>query len=325
MSFAISKPITIMGANASGKTGLALELAKRTDGEVISADSKQIYKHLSAGTSKPEGTWKTVLTRELYLVDDIPYHMVDTVDPKSAYDAGTFATEAKALMNSISATGRTPIIAGGTGMYIQALWNGLDQLPPADPDLRKEMAAFAGERGKDALHAELAALDPKAAAMIPPGNIQRVMRALEITKLAGRPVSELWTGRFGNALPGHLGTFVFLKWDKELLSGRIKSRTVDAFDAWVEETRRLLERGYPEDAPGLKSLGYPQVMDFISGRLTRAEAIHSIVGLSMAYAKRQNTWFGRYKNALLIELRSPEDYDVEQLAEAIIRAGEGER
>ncbi len=323
MSPIISKPFTVMGANASGKTGLALELAKKTDGEIISADSKQIYKHLSAGTSKPQGCWKTVLGRELYLVDGIPYHLVDTKDPRSAYDAGTFAGEAKALMDAVSSTGRTPIIAGGTGMYIQALWNGLDQLPGADPGLRRELASFAGERGKEALHAELAALDPKAAAMIPPGNIQRVMRALEITKLAGRPVSELWTGRFGNALPGHLGTFVFLKWDKELLSDRIKSRTVDAFDAWVEETRQLLARGYPEDTPALKSLGYPQIMDYISGRLTRSEAIHSIVALSMAYAKRQNTWFGRYKNAMLIELRSLEDYDTGRLADKIIRAGEG--
>ena len=324
MSFAISKPITIMGANASGKTGLALELAKKTDGEIISADSKQIYRHVSAGTSKPKGSWKTVLGRRLYLVEDIPYHLVDIVDPRSAYDAATYAAEAKALMDSISASGRTPIIAGGTGMYIQALWNGLDQLPAADPDLRKTLNALAGEKGKEILHAELAALDPKAAAMIPPGNIQRVMRALEITKLAGRPVSELWTGRFGNALPGHLGTFVLLKWDKGLLGERIKDRTAGSFDAWVEETRKLLARGYPEDAPVLKSLGYPQIMDFISGRLTRAEAIHSIVAVSMSYAKRQNTWFGRYKNAMLIELHSPRDYDTELLSDRIIRAGEGE-
>jgi tRNA dimethylallyltransferase len=312
-----------MGANASGKTGLALELAKRTDGEVISADSKQIYKHLSAGTSKPQGTWETVRGREVYLVDGVPYHLVDITDPKGAYDAGTFAAEAKALMDSISTTGKTPIITGGTGMYIQALWNGLDQLPPADPELRRSFAAFAGEKGKEALHAELAALDPAAAARIPPGNIQRVMRALEITKLAGRPASELWTGRFMNALPGHLGRFVFLKWEKEPLAERIKSRTVSAFDAWAEETRGLLARGYPEDTPALKSLGYPQVMDFIAGRLTRAETIHSIVAVSMAYAKRQNTWFGRYKNAELITLSSPKDYDIERLAERILRAGEG--
>lgn len=311
-----------MGANASGKTALAIELAKRTDGEIISADSKQVYKYLSAGTSKPEGRWSAVRGRKIYLVDDIPYHLVDITDPKGTYDAGTFAAEAKVLLDSISAAGKTPIVAGGTGMYIQALWNGLDPLPAADQELRKSFSAFAEENGKEALHAQLAALDPQAASRIPPGNIQRVMRALEITKLAGRPVSELWTGKFLNALPGHLGKFVFIKWDKEPLSERIKNRTSLAFDAWTDETRRLLALGYPEDAPALKSLGYPQIMDFISGRLTRAEAVHSIVSVSMAYAKRQNTWFGRYKNAERINLCSPKDYDPGLLAERIMRMDE---
>ncbi len=318
MSFILSKPITIMGANASGKTALAIELAKKTDGEIISADSKQIYKYLAAGTSKPAGRRKTILGKEVYLVDGIPYHLVDFADPRTAYDAGNFAADAKALMDSISAKGRTPIIVGGTGMYIQALWNGLDPLPGADQELRKRLAAFADEQGREALHAELAALDPKAAAQIPPNNLQRVIRALEITKLSGRPVSELWTGKFMDALPGHLGKFVFLKWEKELLIERIKSRTAAAFDAWVEETRDLLARGYPEDAPGLKSLGYPQVMDFIAGRLPRAETMHAIVTVSMSYAKRQNTWFGRYKNAIRMDFAAPADYDLELLSERIL-------
>ena len=318
MSSIISKPITIMGANASGKTALAIELAKKTDGEIISADSKQIYKHLAAGTSKPAGLWKTVLGKEVYLVDGIPYHLVDFLDPLTAYDAGTFAGDAKALMDAISAKGKTPIVVGGTGMYIQALWNGLDPLPEPDLKMRKDLAAFADEQGRAALHAELAALDPKAAAQIPPNNIQRVIRALEITKLSGRPVSELWTGKFMDALPGHLGKFVFLKWEKELLTERIKSRTVAAFDAWVEETRELLARGCPEDAPGLKSLGYPQVMDFIAGSLPRAETIHAIVTVSMSYAKRQNTWFGRYKNAMRMDFAAPADYDLETLSERIL-------
>ena len=318
MSQQISKPITIMGANASGKTGLALELAKKTDGEIISADSKQIYKYLSAGTSKPAGSWTTLRGREVYLVEGVPYHLVDIADPRNTYDAGTFAESARALIDSISAEGKTPIIAGGTGMYIQALWNGLDPLPAADQDLRKSLAAFAEEKGREALHAELAALDPKAAAQIPPNNLQRVIRALEITKLAGRPVSELWSGRFLDALPAHLGKFVFLKWDRDLLNERIKGRTASVFDAWVEETRALLERGYPEDAPGLKSLGYPQVIDFISGRMPRAEAVRAIAVVSMAYAKRQNTWFGRYKNALLLNLSAPADYDPELLSGKVL-------
>ncbi|MBI4801118.1 MAG: tRNA (adenosine(37)-N6)-dimethylallyltransferase MiaA [Elusimicrobia bacterium] len=313
------KPITLMGANASGKTELGVKLAKKIGGELVSADSKQIYKYLSAGTSKPRGQWTQTAGEKAYLVDGVPYHLVDTLDPRSSYDAGTFVKDAKSLLARISAAGKTPIIAGGTGMYIQALWNGLDQLPGADVSLRKTLAETARTKGKEALHSELAALDPKAAAMIPPGNIQRVMRALEITKLAGRPVSQLWSGSFFNALPVHLGKFVFIKWKKEILNERIKSRTAAVFDAWAEETAALLKRGYPEDAPGLKSLGYPQMLDFLSNKISRAEALHAIVMLSMAYAKRQNTWFARYKNALKLEFEVPADYDTELLSEKIIK------
>ena len=312
------KPITIMGANASGKTGLAIALAKKTGGEIISADSKQVYKYLSAGTSKPLGRWENIQGRNVYLVDGVPCHLMDITDPKSTYDAGTFVNDARALIESITAAGKTPIIAGGTGMYIQALWNGLDPLPGPNPEMRTALAAFAGEKGREALHAELAALDPKAAAQIPPNNIQRVIRAIEVSRLTGRPISEIWSGKFFDALPGDLGKFVFLKWEKTLLNERIKNRTVAVFDDWAEETRDLLARGYPEDSPGLKSLGYPQVIDYIAGKITRAQAAHSIVTLSMSYAKRQNTWFGRYKNVLRFELTDPFDYDTELMSEKIL-------
>jgi tRNA dimethylallyltransferase len=307
-----------MGANASGKTCLALALAKKTGGEIISADSKQVYKYLSAGTSKPDGRWGTAAGREVYLTEGVPCHLVDILDPRSSYDAGAFAAQAGPLMEAVCAEGKTPIIVGGTGMYIQALWNGLDDLPAADPEMRKSLAAFAGEKGREALHSRLAALDPKAAAQIPPGNIQRVIRAIEISSLAGRPASELWSGRFFDSLPAQRGKFIFLKWEKGLLNERIKNRTAWAFDAWTEETRELLARGYPEDSPGLKSLGYPQIIDFLAGRTTRAEAAHTIVALSMSYAKRQNTWFARYKNATRFDLNSPSDYDTGLLAEKIL-------
>ena len=312
------KPITIMGANASGKTEVALALAALTGGEIVSADSKQIYKHLCAGTAKPAGVWSEGPGRGVYLVSGIPYHLVDILDPRESYDAGAFTRQAREKIAEIQARGKTPVIAGGTGMYIQALWNGLDPLPASDPALRSELARTAEEKGKEALHLMLKELDPRAALTIPAGNIQRVMRAIEITKLCGRPVSEIWSGRFFNALPVHLGKFIFFHWKKELLAERIKQRTAARFDEWAEETKSLLDLGCPEDAPGLKSLGYPQVLDFRSGRSTRAEAIHSIVTLSVSYAKRQNTWFSRYKNVRRVELESFEQYLPEKIAAAII-------
>jgi tRNA dimethylallyltransferase len=308
-----------MGANASGKTEVALALAELAGGEIISADSKQVYKYLSAGTAKPRGAWKEEADRSVYLVGAIPYHLVDIIDPRSSYDAAAFTQAARQKIAEIKARGRTPILAGGTGMYIQALWNGLDPMPASDPALRAELARKAEESGKEALHTMLTELDPKAAENIPPGNIQRVMRAIEITKLAGRPVSEIWSGRFFYALPAHLGTFVFLHWKKELLNERVKQRTVTRFDEWLAETKGLLEKGYPEDAPGLKSLGYPQILDFNSGSLTKAEAIHSITTLSMSYAKRQNTWFSRYKNARRLDLENFTDYEPQKIAESILK------
>ena len=168
--------------------------------------------------------------------------------------------------------------------------------------------------------AQLGAIDPEAARTIPPGNVQRVIRAIEITRQAGRPVSQIWSGNFFNALPAHEGKFIFIKWQKDLLAERVKRRTALRFDAWAEETRALLERGYAEDCPGLKTLGYPQVMDFLAGRLSKPDAVHAITAVSMAYAKRQNTWFARYRNAIKLELVKFEDYDPAALAEKILNS-----
>lgn len=309
-----------MGANASGKTEIALELARRLGGEIVSADSKQTYARLEAGTAKPRGSWTDSPAGRFYLVDGIPYHLVDNLDPRATYDVGSFVKEAKRLVPEIWARNRVPIMAGGTGMYIQAYWNGLDELPPADPAMRTALAELAEASGREALHAELARIDPEAALRIPPGNIQRVIRAIEISRLAGKPASQLWTGKFFDTLPAHEAKFVFLKWDKELLAERIKRRTAQNFDAWADETRALLAEGYPEDCPGLKTLGYPQMLDYLAGRIGKPETIRLIVHASLAYAKRQNTWFGRYRNAVRIELSKFEDYDPAALAERILNS-----
>ena len=280
-----------MGANASGKTDIALVLARTLGGEIISADSKQVYKIMEAGTAKPAGAWTDTPAGKMYLVEGVPYHLVDCLDPRAAWDVGTFVKAAKKLLPEILARGKVPIMAGGTGMYIQAFWNGMDEMPPADPGMREQLAALTAAGGKEALYSELLTLDPEAARRIPPGNVQRVMRAIEVTRLAGRPISQIWSGRFFDALPAHEGKFVYLKWDKELLGERIKRRTAQNFAAWEAETRALLAAGYAEDCPGLKTLGYPQMLDYLAGRINKAETIRLIVAASMAYAKRQNTWF----------------------------------
>jgi tRNA dimethylallyltransferase len=316
----ILKPITLMGANASGKTEIALELARRIGGEIISADSKQTYKFLEAGTAKPRGAWADTPAGLVYFVEGVPYHLVDTLDPRATSDVGAFVREAKELAPQIWGRNKVPIMAGGTGMYVQAYWNGLDELPKADQTLRAQLSAIVAAGGKEALYSQLTALDPEAARRIPPANVQRVMRAIEVTRLAGRPISQIWSGRFFDALPAHEGKFVFVKWQKDLLAERVKRRTATRFDEWADETRALLEKGYAEDCPGLKTLGYPQMLDYLAGRINKAETVRLITAASMAYAKRQNTWFGRYRNTMRVDLARFEDYDPAAIAEKIINS-----
>lgn len=310
------KPITLMGATASGKTEAALGLARLLGGEIISADSRQVYKRLTAGTAKPDGAWREEGGRRVYLVEGVPYHLVDFLDPRASYDAASFAADAQRLAGEIKSRGKVPIIAGGTGMYVQALWSGLDPLPPADQAVRDELAAFAEKEGRPALHARLEALDPEAAAKIPVNNIQRVIRALEVIRISGRPISELWTGRFHQALPTHLSRFIVISWPKKDLIERVRARTLASFVRWEAETRALLDEGYPDDCPALKSLGYPQMIDYIRGETDQAAAAERILRVTMAYAKRQSTWFGRYRNILRVEASAPSDLLPEKLLKA---------
>lgn len=310
------KPITLMGTTASGKTEAALGLARLLGGEIISADSRQVYKRLTAGTAKPDGAWREEDGRRAYLVEGVPYHLVDFLDPKSSYDAASFAADAHRLVKEITARGKVPIIAGGTGMYIQALWSGLDPLPPARPEVRAELTAFADKEGRPALHAKLAELDPEAAAKIPFNNIQRVIRALEVIRISGRKISELWTGKFHNALPTHLSRFLILAWPKKELTDRVRARTAASFVRWEAETRALLDEGYPDDCPALRSLGYPQMIDYIRGDAGQAATADKITAVTMSYAKRQATWFGRYRNVPRVEISSPADLLPERLLKA---------
>ena len=313
------KPIVIMGPTASGKTELALAVSKAAGGEIISADSRQVYKYLSAGTAKPSGEWVS----GLYIVDGVPYHLVDILDPKAAYDAGSFIAAASRVEREISARGKIPVFAGGAGLYLQAYWNGLDVLPKADAVLRQSLQRTAETLGNSVLHAKLREVDPQAAAQIPEGNVQRVIRAIEVHALTGIPVSRLWTRQFYGALPTHKAHFFALDLNKSLLQERISARAHAVFDEMAEETRRLLDSGFPADCPALKSLGYPQVIDFIAGKMTKTDAMHRLITLTAAYAKRQATWFRRYKNA--VRLAVEDERERAGLSQKIISACETEK
>lgn len=308
------KHIVLAGPTASGKTELALSLARLTGAQIISADSRQIYQALTAGTAKPEGAW----TNGRYLVEGVPYHLVDFLSPRETFDVAVFCTRSHDLLEQNP--GKPFIFAGGTGMYLHAFFVGMDPLPPADAALRAELAAFAQEKGKEALHTRLKEKDPVSAAQIPPGNIQRVMRALEISLLAGRPASELKSGAFFGQFPADKALFVYLNWDKELLNKRIEKRTQGMLAPMAAETQALLASGADANCPALKSLGYPQILEWINGEKTKEETFEKIVTLTRQYAKRQRTWFNRYKNALKINLAAEKDFDAQKLAARILAA-----
>jgi tRNA dimethylallyltransferase len=314
----MQKPVVVMGPTASGKTELAIALSKASGGEIISADSRQIYTKLAAGTAKPPGEWKTDGTLRAYFTEGIPCHLVDFLDPRASYDAGSFVSSAGAALEAIHSRGKLPVFAGGTGFYLQAFWNGLDALPSGDAELRKELARMAQEIGTQAMHEKLRAFDPEAAEKIPPGNIQRIIRAIEVHELTGIPISRLWTRQFYGTLPVHKAIFIVLDWSRDILRERIAERTHNIFDAMAAETDALLKSGYPEDCPGLKSLGYPQVLDYLHSRMDRTETIHRITTVTRAYAKRQVTWLRRYRNAEWITLENMSDWKPQELVKTIL-------
>lgn len=306
------KPIVLCGPTASGKTELALEFARQTGGIIISADSRQVYKRLTIGTAKPQGTWKN----GQYLVDEVPYHLVDFVDVTDTFNAGAFC----ARVREIAATHpQTPLIfAGGTGMYLHAYFVGMDDLPASTAKTRAQLEQLLTKYGKEGLHQLLQEKDPASAAQIPPGNIQRTMRALELFLLTGRPASELKSGHFFKLPDEKSSHWVYLAWERDALAARIETRTAQIFDGMVQETQSLLNEGYSPQTPALKSLGYPQAVEFLQGTLSRQEAVEKITTLTRQYAKRQRTWFNRYTNAQRIELAHPGDFDIKKITREIL-------
>jgi tRNA dimethylallyltransferase len=291
MSRAASEILAIVGPTASGKTELGLRMAREQDGEIISVDSRQVYRRLNVGTAKPAGEWKD----DTYRVENIPYHLVDIWDPDEVFSAADFVRLAEAKIAEIRGRKKQPILVGGTGLYFKTLLEGLAPLPPADDALRAELRALADQRGRPHLHAELAKVDPEAAARIPRNNIQRVLRALEVFRLTGKPIS-VWHQEHQAALkssaPRHRLKMIGIHLRKEELHLRIENRCLAMLDqGMVEETETLLKEGFAPDCPGLTGLGYPRVVAYLAEKLSSDDILDAMIGDTRQYAKRQLTWF----------------------------------
>ncbi|WP_240901144.1 tRNA (adenosine(37)-N6)-dimethylallyltransferase MiaA [Thioalkalivibrio sp. XN8] len=271
-----------MGPTASGKTGLAIELARALPLEIVSVDSALVYREMDIGTAKPSPALRA----------ETPHHLVDLVDPAETYSAGRFRREALAAMTAIRARGRVPLLTGGTMMYFRALQRGLAELPPADPALRVELDRQAAAHGWPALHARLAVVDPVAASRIQPGDSQRIQRALEVWQLAGRPLSELQAAGDSPLEGWRLLKLALAPPDRAALHARIEQRFRDMMAAGLlAEVERLHARGdLHAGLPSIRAVGYRQLWRAVAGECELDRAVADAITATRRLAKRQMTW-----------------------------------
>lgn len=277
-----SKPLlpVLVGPTAVGKSALAIRLARKLRAEIVSADSRQVYRYMDIGTAKPS-------KEEL---GEIPHHFVSIVDPDQTYSAGRFGEEACGTIAAIQQQNRRVLVVGGSGLYVRALTDGLFEGVVKDEEIRKRIRRRFENEGCHAVHLELAKLDPEAAARIHPHDARRIERAMEVFLVTGRTLSDFQ--RSNVASRDFRPVFIGLDCDRQTLYRRIEDR-VDRMleEGVVEETEELLRRGYSETLVSMESLGYREIVSFLKGRTTRDRMIELFKQGSRQYAKRQWTWF----------------------------------
>jgi tRNA dimethylallyltransferase len=273
--------VVVLGPTAVGKSRVAVDLALHFGGEVIGGDSIQVYRGFDIGTDKPAPAERR----------GVPHHLIDTVDPTVQFTAADFVREALAAAQDISARGRLPIVAGGTGLYLKALVDGLFPGPGRDPAVRAALEAEAREKGLDALFRRLEEVDPAYAAKIRNRDRVRIVRALEVHAATGRPISEHFLAT-ESPVAGRKVVRIGLRLERAVLVRRIEDRVDRMFArGLVGEVRGLLEKGIPEDAPPFRALGYRHVLQHLRGGLGLDEAVALTKTDTRQYAKRQMTWF----------------------------------
>jgi tRNA dimethylallyltransferase len=291
------RAVAIMGPTASGKTAAALAIARETPAEIISVDSALVYRGMDIGTAKPSA-------EELA---SVPHHLIDIIDPTESYSVAQFRAETLRLVADISARGKLALLVGGTMMYFKGLTDGLDDLPGADPQLRAEIEAEAARIGWPGMHEKLRALDPVTADRLAPNDAQRINRALEIAQLAGRPMSELLSGRGKLDLPFDLVSFALEPSDRSVLHARIATR----FDQMlgrsddsgiVAEVAGLRARGdlHP-GLPSMRCVGYRQAWDYLDGTIDRSALRETGIIATRQLAKRQLTWLRSMPERIVID------------------------
>lgn len=303
------KPLIILtGPTAVGKTKASIGLAKAVDGEIISADSMQVYRHMDIGSAK-------IKPEEM---EGIPHHLIDVLEPDDEFHVVKFQQLAKKAMREIWERGHIPIVTGGTGFYIQALLYDIDFDENEKEDAcRKELEAYAREHGAEALHEKLALVDPASAEKIHPNNIKRVIRALEFYEQTGKRISEHNETQRQRESPYAFAYFVLTD-DRAHLYERI-NRRVDQMieEGLVNEVQALKDKGYTKQLVSMQGLGYKEILDYLDGNCTLEEAIYTIKRDTRHFAKRQLTWFKRERDVIWINKQSF-GYEAEQILDEML-------
>lgn len=273
----------IVGPTGAGKTRLSLELAARTNGEVISADSQQVYIGMDIGTGKVTAEERA----------RVPHHVLDVLQPDEEMTAGRFIELADRAIADLTARGKAVIVCGGTGLYVRALLLGLFEGPPASPELRAELTAFVEREGSAALHAELVRVDPPAGAKIDPKDVKRTIRAIEVFRLTGEPMSAHQARHDHRAMPSRYpARVVGLAPEREALYAAIDARVEAMLAAGLEaEVLALRERGFRPPLRSQQAIGYAELHDVLDGKVDRSRAIELIKRNSRHYARRQLSWY----------------------------------
>lgn len=300
--------IVLTGPTAVGKTALSISLAKAVNGEIISADSMQVYKYMDIGSAK-------IMPQEM---DGVPHHLVDILMPEEEFHIAKFQQLAKAAMEDIYARGRVPILVGGTGFYIQAITRDIDFTETdTDTTYRTELEAFAKEHGAEALHDRLKDIDPDAANEIHANNVKRVVRALEYYHQTGSLISKHNQEQKEKESPYNLKYFV-LNDIRSKLYERIELR-IDQMVAQglIEEVQRLKDMGYTKQMVSMQGLGYKEILTYLDGDYTLDEALYVLKRDTRHFAKRQLTWFKREKDVIWVN-KNEFDYDNEKILDFML-------
>jgi tRNA dimethylallyltransferase len=294
--------IVILGPTASGKSALAIELAKRLNGEILVCDSTQVYRHFNIGTAKiPERDW-----------GGVAHHLIDIVEPNEIFTAGDYRRHALLAFDDLRHRAKLPILTAGTGLYLRALLEGLADAPTRSEELRDRLRRSAKQHGATHLHKILVRLDPDSAARIGPRDSQKIIRAIEIRILAGKPVAEIYrsaesraemnAGVRKNALEGYAIIKIGLNPPRPALYARIDARVEAMLAAgWLDEVRALVSSGVPENVKPFQFIGYADLRAHLEGRIALADAVARIQQSTRRFAKRQLTWFRRERDVHWLE------------------------